>query len=287
MAAAQPLGQALLPRRMAASAVRRPLPLLQALLSPVRICRRHAHSPSALSVEASYEVLGLPGGASLREVKQRYFDLAKQTHPDAVRAKESEESADISDLPTFIEVITAFEVLEEHAASASACASSGTAANAAARGGEGSASGRKSRVARTVARARSLGEVLCDRLNDEPELARQVWDEIRSRKLRIEPVTLDRLFEACARASAQQDGDGGLPTALAIMREASQDGLLTTSLREAALVSVIKWCKRDRSSFEEIYASIDDADRTASTMETISYANFLYSGAWDGYSSGR
>jgi len=237
-------------------------------------------------VEASYEVLGLPGGSSLRDVKQRYFHLAKLTHPDAARAKDGEESTDVSNLPTFIEVITAFEVLEEHTASASECAS-GTSANAAARGGERSASVRKSSVARTAARTRSLGEVLCDRLIDEPELARQVWGEIRNRKLRIEPVTLDRLFEACARAAQQRDGDGGLSVALAIMREASQDGLLTTSLREAALVSVIKWCKRDRSSFEEIYASIDDADRTASTMETISYANFLYSGAWDGYSSGR
>jgi hypothetical protein len=237
-------------------------------------------------VEASYEVLGLRGGSSFREVKQRYFELAKLTHPDAARSKEDEELTDASNLPTFIEVITAFEVLEEHASSASECAS-GTAANTAARGGEGSASVRKSRVARTAARARSLGEVLCDRLIDEPELAKQVWGEIRSRKLRIEPVTLDRLFEACARASAQREGDGGLPIALAIMREASQDGLLTTSLREAALVSVIKWCKRDRSSFEEIYSSIDEVDRTASTMETISYANFLYSGAWDGYSSGK
>jgi curved DNA-binding protein CbpA len=236
-------------------------------------------------VEASYEVLGLTGGSSLREVKQRFLHLAKQTHPDVQRNEQ--ESGDASDLPTFLEVITAFEVLEEHTASASEYPASGTAASAAARGGEGGASARKSRVARTAARARSLGEVLCDRLNDEPELARQVWEEIQSRKLRIEPVTLDRLFEACARAAKQRNNDGGLPVALAIMREASQDGLLSPSLREAALVSVIKWNKRDRSSFEEIYASIDEADKTASTMETISYANFLYSGAWDGYSSGR
>mmetsp|Transcript_2342 Transcript_2342/g.7542 ORF Transcript_2342/g.7542 Transcript_2342/m.7542 type:complete len:273 (+) Transcript_2342:14-832(+) len=246
---------------------------------------RYAHT---LSVEASYEILRLPEGASLKEVKKAYFKMAKQTHPDAAHCS-ADKPGEEKDLPSFIEVITAFEVLEDHASNmASLDSEYRTAPNSAARSGGGSSSDvRRRRAQRTPARARSLGEVLCDRLSDDPQLARDVWNEIRSRKLRLEPATLDRLFEACARAATPNEGDGGLEVALSIMREASRDGILTPSLREAGLVSVIKWCKRDASSFQQIYASIDEEDKTASTMETISYANFLYSGAWDGYSSGK
>jgi len=241
--------------------------------------RRSAHT---FSLADAYSVLGLPDGSARKAVKQAYFELAKKTHPDIVSEEQDEA------LPTFLELSAAFEVIEEHTFDMEAPSLPGTAANAAARGSDGRArTARTSSAARAAARARSLGEVLCDRLAEDPELARLVWDEIRERKLRVVPTTLDRLFRACAEAAAQRGSDDGLTLALAIMREASQDGLLTPSLREAALVSVIKWCKRDRSSFEEIYASIDEQDLTASTMETVSYANFLYSGAWDGYSSGR
>ena len=50
-----------------------------------------------------------------------------------------------------------------------------------------------------------------------------------------------------------------------------------------ALVSLIKWCKEDKSSFEKIMNLVDEAERTPEEMEYMSYANFLYSGV-DGYS---
>ena len=50
-----------------------------------------------------------------------------------------------------------------------------------------------------------------------------------------------------------------------------------------ALVSLIKWCKEDKSSFEKIMNLVDEAERTPEEMEYMSYANFLYSGV-DEYS---
>ncbi|EOD23066.1 hypothetical protein EMIHUDRAFT_195614 [Emiliania huxleyi CCMP1516] len=116
--------------------------------------RCRAHSSTRLSVDASLAVMGLSHGASPTAVKLRFYELAKLTHPDAVR-----DAPPTAGQPTFVEVLSAFE----------------------------------------------------------------------------------------------------------------------------ALVSLIKWCKEDKSSFEKIMNLVDEAERTPEEMEYMSYANFLYSGV-DGYS---
>mmetsp|Transcript_45146 Transcript_45146/g.146842 ORF Transcript_45146/g.146842 Transcript_45146/m.146842 type:complete len:247 (-) Transcript_45146:30-770(-) len=228
--------------------------------------RCRAHSSTRLSVDASLAVMGLSHGASPTEVKLRFYELAKLTHPDAVR-----DAPPTAGQPTFVEVLSAFEVLvaEEAAAAASAGA---TAPNAAARGGAGPA--RRTSRAAAARRKKTLSEVLCERLEEEPSAAMAVWTDLKQRELPLNEATMDLLFRACARS-------GGLPAAEAVMREAV--GLLTPSVRAAALVSLIKWCKEDKSSFEKIMNLVDEAERTPEEMEYMSYANFLYSGV-DGYS---
>lgn len=88
---------------------------------------------------------------------------------------------------------------------------------------------------------------------------------------------MDALFRACAQSG------GGLGSALSILREASGSGLLTRSVREAALISLIKWCKEDKESFELIYNEMEESERTPEMLESVSNANFLYSGYADGY----
>ena len=90
------------------------------------------------------------------------------------------------------------------------------------------------------------------------------------------------MLEACFRACGATGG--GLPSALTILREATTLGLLTPPVREAALISLIKWCKEDGGSLEVIVNEIRPEERNKDLMETVSYANALYSGYSDGYS---
>jgi len=126
-------------------------------------------------------------------------------------------------------------------------------------------------------RRKSLSEVLCERLEEDPAAATAVWADIKERQLPVVEATLDLLFRACARSGA------GLPEAISIMRDANRSGKLTQPVKAAALVSLIKWCKEDKSSFEVIINEVDESERTPEVLETMSYANFLYSGI-DGYS---
>ena len=92
---------------------------------------------------------------------------------------------------------------------------------------------------------------------------------------------LDELFRACA-----SNGEG-LPGALAILRDATRRGLVSTRVREAAMVSLIKWCKEDADSFRAILAEVNEQEKTPETIEMLSNANFLYSGYADGYNIKR
>lgn len=128
---------------------------------------------------------------------------------------------------------------------------------------------------------RSLAEVLCDRLLEEPWAVCEVWEDIVRDQLRITEKTLEAVFRACGA----RDGGGGLPTALEILREAKTRDLLTPATREAALIFCIKWCKEDNTSFAKILAELPETQRTPAVRENLAYANALYSGLSEGYSA--
>ena len=80
--------------------------------------------------------------------------------------------------------------------------------------------------------------------------------------------------------------DIGLPTALDILRDATQREILTSRQRSAAVISIIKWCKEDSNSFSKIIGELDESEKSASGVrDTLAYANALYSGYSDGYSA--
>ena len=92
------------------------------------------------------------------------------------------------------------------------------AANAAA--GQARRGGRGARVVEP--RERSLGEMLCDRLDEEPWAVVDVWEELLREQLRITEPALEAIFRACgAKDSQSGKGGGGLPTALSILRDAN------------------------------------------------------------------
>ncbi len=229
---------------------------------------------------AALKVLGLPFGTSRREIKLRFYELAKQTHPDAQpTAEAAEAAAESSKMPCFVDVLDAFELLmEADEFQLGGVSADGTAPKNAARGG-GSGAARQSRGASwgRSNRTKTLGEVLCERLEDEPSAALEVWGEIKDQRLQVAEGSMDSLFRACASSGV------GLSVALQILREANQLELLSKPVRSAALVSLIKWCKEDKSSYETIFNEIEEQDKDPDLMETVSYANFLYSGV-DGYS---
>ena len=146
----------------------RPLPSLTCGVHPLR---RHVCS---VAPPCPWTVLGLPPGSEKRKIKDRFYELAKETHPDVVKVEAGEEAS--AEMPSFVEVLAAFEALMDGSASTGANgaggASSSEGASRSSRAGRGFG-GFGYRTAANgvrVAREPTLGEVLCARLREEPEL---------------------------------------------------------------------------------------------------------------------
>ena len=125
--------------------------------------------------------MGLPPGSEKRKIKDRFYELAKETHPDVVKVEPGAE--DSAETPSFVDILAAFEALMDGSAS-----SSGTSSEAASRSSR-SARGfsgfgfRSGANGVRVKREPTLGEVLCARLQEEPEAALDVWEDIKARGL--------------------------------------------------------------------------------------------------------
>eukprot|EP00965_Chrysotila_dentata_P122054 4035153-Pleurochrysis_carterae.AAC.1 len=68
-------------------------------------------------------------------------------------------------------------------------------------GGGGTRAQKPSR--RPARRQKTLGEVLCERVSDEPEAVREVWAELRANKLAVNGQMLDAILKACAKNGEQ------------------------------------------------------------------------------------
>ena len=252
-----------------------------------RLLGRRRLTTQHVAADDAWAVLGIPKTSCKTTVKKRFYELAKATHPDVVGSgdggDDAADAAGANEQRSFVEILAAFEaIIHGDAGNSARSGSASTSANSAARGGSSSSrSAHRGGASGTrVDREPSLGEVLCQRLVDEPTAARDVWAEIVSHGCQIHATMLESLFRACG-----SKGGGGLPGALEILREAKDLGLLTPQTREAAVISIIKWCKEDSSSFSRILSELGDAERTPEVRETLAYANALYSGYSDGYSA--
>ena len=164
-------------------------PLLRLTSSATLRCFPLRHLSSAAAQSCPWEVLGLPPGSEKRTIKDRFYELAKETHPDVVKVEPGAEAS--AETPSFIDILQAFESLMDGSASSSG--SSGTASGAASRpsrsargfGGGGGFGFRSGAGGTRVEREPTLGEVLCARLHEEPEAALEVWADIKARGLEV------------------------------------------------------------------------------------------------------
>merc|ERR1740130_2009293 len=149
------------------------LPLLRPLPSLYVHCQMSAsarHMSTSVAQPCPWTVLGLPPGSEKRKIKDRFYELAKETHPDVVKVEAGEEAS--TEMPSFVEVLAAFEALMDGSASSNGAAGSSEGASRSSRSGRGFG-GFGYRTAANgvrVAREPTLGEVLCARLREEPEL---------------------------------------------------------------------------------------------------------------------
>ena len=246
--------------------------------SPSFIATRHLSTPAASDL-CPYGILGLaPGTQDQAKIKLQFRKLALKLHPDVVGSSQDGEASS-SDQPTFVDVLAAFEILMREAEEATERRT--TAPSNAARGGTAGERPRARRPGKVVQSERSLGDILCERLMEEPAAAREVWDEIVEQRLRVRESMLEAVFRACGA----KDGAGGLPAALSILRDAKERGLLDNATKQAACIFVIKWCKEDNTSFAKIMAELSEEDKNPEVRETLAYANALYSGLSEGYSA--
>jgi len=184
-----------------------------------------------------YAVLDLPTSATPKQIKLRFYELAKATHPDVASAE-----GDTGYQHSFVEIHNAFEILMHEAEFAERA--TGTAPNNAARRHSATGPGRPRRAGTPPrpspeAGTTTLADILCERLVEEPSAVRDVWDEIVEQRLRVRESVLEAIFRACGST-----GGGGLPIALDILRDARDRQLLTKATREAAAIFIIKCARR-------------------------------------------
>lgn len=229
------------------------------------------------------QLFGLPPGASAASIKIRYIELAKETHPDAVLLPRGDgdsdgdgdndgEAAREAAHDAFLAVQAAFEELM--AAAPKSGKRGGSSSASSARGGEArrreTGTGRRA-GAPYAPPERTLGEVLCARLDDEPEAVAQVWAEAQARSLAVTELMADLMFKACAAP-----GGGGMPLALKILREASASGRISQAARTASLVSLLTWCREEElDATFDVVNEVREEDRTPEVLAALS-ASFSY-----------
>jgi hypothetical protein len=220
------------------------------------------HSP------CPWRTLGLEQGASRGQIKRRYFELAKRTHPDTQAQDEA-----VSFLAVFAayEKLIALEASTRTSGSAASWQPSGQPSSA----GTCQGASRKfqdKRRGRVVHREKTRGEFLCHQLEKDPHAAPQLWETICSwqQPMEVTSAMLEELFKACGASSHGLDG------AMKILRQGTVQGVLSPHMRLVALISMVKWCKEDRHSFERIQAEMRETERTSDARKLLMQADRLY-----------
>lgn len=255
---------------------------------------------SATKKKNSLILLGLKETATASEIKKAYYRLAKETHPDVIarqaREAAAKEAANVgakvvsfgksSDgilnedheaamaKPTvvpFLEVQAAYDFLMND-------------------GDDDEEAAKKARTKKAGARPsreRTLGEVLCDRLRDEPESLAELWEDIMRDEMRVTEPMFDALFKAAKRTAKRGALVDAARTAQRLVHEGSAYGLLTIDVRCSAFVSLLSWCQEEEEELGdvamEIIDQINDDDRAHSPAVMAAIGSVFCSGTRSPY----
>lgn len=244
--------------------------LMTALHSTPRLTSAPSRALSTGITGNPWSTLGLPQGSSKTQIKRRFYELAKQTHPDT--AQEIEASR-------FLDIRAAYEALLKGEVYVPPAAPSTSPNKSAAAACSSAKSTRRGAKGRMVTRQRTQGDFLCDRLREDPGGAFEVWQLICERELEVTSSMLEELFRACGAR-----GGAGLDGALYILRDATLRGTVTPEQRELSMITMVKWCKEDGNSFAKIQAEMRETERTEAARENLVYANRLYTELAEGCS---
>ena len=145
--------------------------------------------------------------------------------------------------------------------------------------GGGAKRTQKGAKGRMVAKVRTLGDALCERLRAEPVAVFEVLNEILERQLEVTSSMLEELCRACGAR-----GGPGLDGALQVLRDLTAHEMVRPEQRELAMIFLVKWCKEDGESFAKIQNEMRETERTEHARENLNYANRLYTQLAEGCS---
>lgn len=218
-----------LARTVFSRAVLAPIPrpaLARSALAPLR---RHLSTDWDVELKNAYVTMQLHPGATAKQIKKRFYELAKSCHPDVHQGAHAQKAPskgpvilsthgplleeEIDPVTRFLEVQAAYETLME----------------AAENGEQQPGGGGRKPEKGPKARAKTLGEVLVDRLVEEPEEVEAVWEDIKAQRLSVTVSMIDRLFKAHAY-QGRTETNKGMGAGLGLLLEGVELGLVSQAL---------------------------------------------------------
>jgi len=276
------------------------------MLAHALLQRRALCADARVRRSNAFVLLGLEPGATTREIRKAYYELAKRTHPDVIaqQAREAEraEAANAHGMkvasfsagsaildtdhaaaavaPTvvpFLEVQAAYDILMEEDFDG---------------GSPAQQQNRKRAGQKTQQRQRTLGEVLCERLQNEPDAVAELWESILRDQLRVSNPMLDDVFRALkANAKAAKTAaavvEGARFAQANVIRHGTYKGLLDIDTRCSAIVTLLGWCQEAENELGdlafEIIDEITDEDRAHSPAVMSAIGSVFCSGTRSPY----
>ena len=233
---------------------------------PLQAISFGSRSQSTAAGRSPLEVLGLEHGSSKADIKRRFYERAKQVHPDVSGA---DNTAD------FVALLAAFEQLMDEPSAAPG------ASNRSARHQAGPSAARGRPRWSQTRREYTLGELLCERLREADCTAatlQDVWREVKEmheqdpEQHKATGLMLDMLVAAGVRT-------GGVDAARDLLRDGRRCGLVSGADFIVGLCALVKHGSADKSlTFEAVCEEAGEQLQRPEALEALHSAWYMHHG---------